>query len=126
MHGFYYGFRDTLSAAVYYGIKPVAKFLVPDWWNIVDNPMLESTISPQSVMKNLAFGQTVSFCCIVGWGSVSVDFIFMTMLGSKEKNLIFFSSIKRPLILTFILLILQIYKNRLHTNKKKKTSFPHI
>jgi hypothetical protein len=56
-----------LHATMNSNIKPVAKFLVPDWEDIVDNPMPESTISPQSVTKNLASGQTISLRCILGW-----------------------------------------------------------
>jgi hypothetical protein len=46
MHGFYYEIPETLSPIMYSDTKPVAKFLVPDWGYIVDNPMPESTISP--------------------------------------------------------------------------------
>jgi hypothetical protein len=66
-HGFSYEFPDTLSVTVYSDIKPVAKFLVTDWEDKVDNPMPESTISPESGMKNLASGQTLCPRCIVGW-----------------------------------------------------------
>jgi hypothetical protein len=48
-------------------------------------------------------------------GSLSVDLIFMIMLGSKEHSHHFFSSTKITLILTFILMNLQIYRTTLHS-----------
>jgi hypothetical protein len=81
-------------------IKPVAKFLVSDLGDIVDNPMPESTISrPHS--QGLSIWPLIirsPFASLWG-GSFSVDFIFMTMLGSKEKSHILFSSIITSLIL---------------------------
>jgi hypothetical protein len=42
-------------------------------------------------------------------GSVFVDFIFQTMLGSKENSFYFLSCIKGSLILTFRITNLHIY-----------------
>ncbi len=48
-------------------------------------------------------------------GSVSVDFIFQIMLGSKEISHHFLSPIESTLVLTFRIISLQIYWTTLHS-----------